>query len=138
MSVTSDQLLMSFIKDGYTTQKGMTKKTALKMMNYVAENEEMQRLVNIGDWKSVANLTPIESQLSSQVSASTKANHLRVKALDDELSRINDNFYLLPKNPCIGTIAMFMCVPSVIEGEWTSTGLYHAWCKDWSNWPNNK
>jgi|GEM_PF-6836414 len=75
---------------------------------------------------------------ASQISASTKANHLRVKELEDELSSLKENFYMMPKDPCIAIMFPFITVPSVVAGEYTNSEFYHEWAKDWSNWPNNK
>ena len=53
MSEQAQELLMMFIRDGYSPSGKISKSTALKMMKFVYENPELQALVNNGDNKSI-------------------------------------------------------------------------------------
>ncbi len=48
-----NELLMMFIKDGYSQSGKVTKKTALKMFNFVSKDSDLQLHVNNGDNKSI-------------------------------------------------------------------------------------
>lgn len=51
----TEALLMRFIKDGYSASGKVSKKTATEMMKYVANDKELQFLVNIGDKSKILN-----------------------------------------------------------------------------------
>ena len=53
MDTEAKELLMSFIGDGYTNTGKITKATALKMMKFVANNSELQDVVNTYDPKDI-------------------------------------------------------------------------------------
>lgn len=56
MNTEAEKLLMMFVKDGYKSQTGkVSKKTAIAMMKFVANNHELRDLVNSSDWKGVLN-----------------------------------------------------------------------------------
>jgi len=58
MNEEAQKLLMMFIRDGYSASGNISKPTALAMMKFVRADKELQRLVNMGDWKSVKNYSP--------------------------------------------------------------------------------
>jgi len=49
------KLLMMFICDGYSSSGKVSKKTAIEMMKYVADNPELQHFVNNNDRKAILN-----------------------------------------------------------------------------------
>ena len=53
MNEDAQELLMMFIKDGYSRSGKVSKKTALRMFNFVNTNKELANHVNSGDWKNV-------------------------------------------------------------------------------------
>lgn len=53
MSDEAQELLMMFIRDGYSSSGKVSKATAVKMINFVSANPGLQNLVNIGDSKSI-------------------------------------------------------------------------------------
>lgn len=60
MEIQSDnsgkRLLMMFIRDSYATRTGKpTKKTAIALMRYVASDADLQKLINMSDYKAVLN-----------------------------------------------------------------------------------
>ena len=48
-----NELLMMFIKDGYSQSGKISKKTGLKMLHFVSKDSDLQRYVNNGDNKSL-------------------------------------------------------------------------------------
>lgn len=50
---TTEELLMMFIKCGYSQSGKVNKSTALAMMRFVDSDAELQRKINIGDWNAV-------------------------------------------------------------------------------------
>lgn len=48
-----NELLMMFIKDGYSQSGKLSKKTALKMFHFVNKDSDLQLYVNNGDNKSL-------------------------------------------------------------------------------------
>ncbi len=53
MNEQAQELLMMFIRDGYSSSGKISKSTALKMMKFVANNPELQNHVNHGCKKSI-------------------------------------------------------------------------------------
>ena len=58
MSVQQEKLLMFFIRDLYKSSRGkISKQTAIKAMQFVAEDEALQGKVGASDWKAVVSHT---------------------------------------------------------------------------------
>ena len=55
MSDKAQELLMMFIRDGYSPSGKVSKQTAIKMMKFVSDYPELQSLVNNGDNKGILN-----------------------------------------------------------------------------------
>ena len=53
MGDKAQELLMMFIRDGYSPSGKVSKQTAIKMMNFVSEYPELQSLVNNSDNKGI-------------------------------------------------------------------------------------
>jgi hypothetical protein len=53
MSEDAQHLLMMFINDAYSPSARVKKRTYFKLLRFVAENHELQQLVNIGDEKQI-------------------------------------------------------------------------------------
>lgn len=50
---TTEELLMMFIKDGYSASGKVSKSTATAMMRYVANDGRLQGVINNGDGKDI-------------------------------------------------------------------------------------
>lgn len=53
MNEQAQELLMMFIRDGYSASGKVSKSTVIKMMKFVYEHPELQNLVNNGDNKGI-------------------------------------------------------------------------------------
>tara|TARA_R110000851_G_scaffold270243_1_gene422898 strand:+ start:1083 stop:1271 length:189 start_codon:yes stop_codon:yes gene_type:complete len=55
----ANKLLMMFIKDSYKSANGKpTKKTAIALMKFVANDGYLQQLINNGDHNAILNYNP--------------------------------------------------------------------------------
>lgn len=55
MNEEAQELLMMFVRDGYSPSGRVSKTTAKKMMKFVSKYPELQNLVNNGDSKGILN-----------------------------------------------------------------------------------
>lgn len=54
--MTSNELLMMFIKDAYSAPSGNpSKKTVLAVIKYVGKDEDLQQKISSSDWDGVLN-----------------------------------------------------------------------------------
>ena len=53
MNEEAQELLMMFIRDGYSSTGKVSKSTAIKMMKFVANNPDLQLMVNNSDKKEI-------------------------------------------------------------------------------------
>jgi len=54
----ANELLNMFINDAFSPSGKIKKNTALKMMNYVNSQPELQVLINTGDYEKVISYKP--------------------------------------------------------------------------------
>lgn len=54
-TVDKSELLKMFIKDLYTTQKGVTKRTSVAAIKYVNQDAELSNAVTNDDWDYVVD-----------------------------------------------------------------------------------
>lgn len=60
--MNTEQLLMRCIRDIYKGK--IQNKTAIETMNYVAQDPDLQQIVNNGDWKALIKYQTIEEFLN--------------------------------------------------------------------------